>query len=126
MTTDVLKLTEVTSGSAQNTVINQAIRDIEASIYSELEVDLTSGNATITSVSTTWQFLRYGVFKGTGHTVARTMTFPAPPSTRIFQVWNDGTADIDVEIGTTSIAVPTTEIYRFYADGTANGLIQIS
>ncbi len=124
--TTYLKSTEVTTGAAQNAIINEAIRNIEASLFAVLDVDLTSGDATITSTTPTWEFLRYGIFDGTGHTVARTMTFPAPPATRIFHVLNSGTDDISVEIGSTAITVPSSSMYRFFADGTTDGLARIT
>jgi hypothetical protein len=124
MTTPILQITEVADGQTlQYVTYNDALRLLEQSCNDFLSVDLSSSDGTVTNASPNYDMLRYGVFRTTGNTVARTLTFSAQK--RSFVVDNTGSAALDVIIGSTTISVPATTAYRFYADGTTNGLVRV-
>lgn len=123
MTTPILKITEVANGQIdQYLTYNAALQQIEAAANDVLSIDMSAGNGTVTN-TTPFNMLRYGVFKTTGNTVARTLTFSA--NKRVFIVHNSGSAALDVIIGTKTISVPATTAYRFYCDGTTNSLTRV-
>lgn len=87
-----------------------------------LDVDMSSGNVTLT-VS---QLTRYGCFRATGHAVPRTLTVPATvasgPSVttnRFFIVHNDGSDTVTLTHGSgDTVDVAAGELTLAYCDGT--------
>lgn len=120
MTTPILEIPEVQSGQVnQYLIYNMALRALEASQNDVLTVSLASASATVAAAD----LVRHFMFVGSGHTVARTLTFPNKK--RQFAVRNAGTGAVTVKIGTTEVSVPAGSAYLFYADGTANGLFRV-
>lgn len=120
MTTPILNIPEVQSGQVnQYLVYNMALRALEASQNNVSTLNLASENVAVTLQA----FVGNYMFVGSGHTVARTVTFPA--NKRQFAVRNAGSEDLTVKIGTAELVVPSSSAYLFYADGTANGLFRV-
>lgn len=113
-----LSIPQVTASQAQKEVaINDGNAYIDAVLTELITVSLTSANATLTLA-----IQRSGsVFKGTGHTVARDVTFVVMK--RNLSFWNAGTGIVSLKLGTTTIAVPPSALAQVYIDGTANGLM---
>jgi hypothetical protein len=120
----ILQILEMQSGQVNLYLVsNDAVAALEAAANDVLAVDLSAGDGIVTNASPDYNMLRYGVFKATGNTVARSLTFSAQK--RVFIVHNSGSAALDVIIGATTISVPATTAYRFYADGTVDGLVRV-
>lgn len=94
--------------------------NVGAGSFSEFEVDLFAGNATIS----TQDWLDNNFFKATGHSVERTVTLPPNPKLAYFS--NTGSAIVTLILGTTKIVVPPAVTFIVYSDGTANGLLNIT
>lgn len=121
MTTPILLITELANNQIdQYLTVNEAVRILEAASDGFLAVDLTAADATITNLAPDYKMLRYQVFRTTGNTVARSLTFSA--NQRSFKVDNAGTFALDVTIGATTVSVPAGALYSLYADGTVDGL----
>ena len=126
MTTPILNITEVANNQVnQYLTVNEALRALESSFNEIINVDLSSGDVTLTNTSPDYVFSRNSVFRATGNSVPRVLTVPAS-SKGLFIVWNSGTEDLIVKRGLTEITVPDSSSSLFYADGTANGLIGIA
>ena len=124
-TTPILALTEIASNqSNQYLVVNQAIRNIEASINAVMLVDMAGGGVSITNAAPDYDMLRHGVFQISGQSQIETLTFSAHQ--RTFIVDNQGGYTINVTIGSTVVALSAGDTGRFYGDGTANGLWRVS
>tara|TARA_R110002167_G_scaffold261501_1_gene468038 strand:+ start:678 stop:1055 length:378 start_codon:yes stop_codon:yes gene_type:complete len=121
MTTPILKITEVANNQVdQYLTVNEAMRIIEAASDGFLAVNLSSADATITSVAPDFEMLRYKTFAAEGNTVARSITFSA--NQRSFNVDNRGSAALDVIVGSTTVSIPAGDMYSLYSDGTTDGL----
>lgn len=103
-------------------LFNNAIVKLEDAANRLLEVNMTSGNVTLTE----FQFLNFAVFRCSGHTVDRTLTVPdevgnpAVPSNRQFTVRNAGSADILITHGGsgTTVSFSAGEASVMHTDGT--------
>ncbi|WNL50659.1 hypothetical protein RPALISO_70 [Ruegeria phage RpAliso] len=79
-------------------LFNDALVALEDSVNRLYEVDLAGDNVTLTQT----QMTRYGVFRCTGHTVARSLQLPIALGTdlvatqRVFAVRNEGTGAVTV------------------------------
>jgi len=86
------------SDNSKYLLFNDALVRLEDSVNRNVVVDLTSADVTVTES----QFLGYGLLTCTGHTVARTLTFPttvgspAVDTNRTIAVRNDGTDQVTV------------------------------
>lgn len=107
---------------------NEAMSGIAAAFNDCLDVDLSGGPVTLTTTeppSAIGELFAYFVFKCSGHTSAEDLVIPA--NKRFFAVLNDdATYDVNVVVGSTSIAVSASSGKLFYADGTADGLFALS
>lgn len=122
--TQILHLLEMQSGQTNLYLVsNEGITNLERAANDVLEVDLSAGDDSVSNAAPDYEMLRYAVFKTTGNTVARELTFSAQK--RVFIVHNSGSFALDVTIGATTVSVPATTAYRFYADGTADGLVRV-
>jgi len=118
MTTTILGITEVSDGQInQYITYNEALRDIEASTNDFFAVDLTTGDAVLTSD----QFNRAFLFKASGNAVPRSIT--VPQSKRSFAVFNGGSSDLTVIRGSTNHTLSDGTGGSFSTDGTTDGLI---
>lgn len=118
-----LNLSQVAANQDQKEVtINDQVGQIDAAITEILSTSVASGNVTLTSA----QFRGACKFIGTGHTVARDLTFPAIERA-FFIVQNDGTSSgtLNVVVGSTSLSLAVGEIGHYSTDGTTNGLNRV-
>lgn len=115
--TPILGITEVAPNQAAKEVtINDGFARIEQSLNDTVDVNLTSGNATLT----TSDFQSNFVFRCYGHSVARTMT--VTDQVRYFAVKNDGSDTVQVKTSTvtTSYTVAAGDFALLYCDGNHN------
>lgn len=116
-----LNLPQIAESQAQKfQTSNDADDYLDLALTATLDVDLSSGDETLTDA----EFREAFTFICSGHAVARTLT--VPDISRPFGVVNDGTGTISVECGSTSIDVSAGESALFQTDGTANGLYRIA
>jgi hypothetical protein len=94
--------------------------NVGAGSFSEFEVDLSSGNAVITSQD----WVENSFFKASGHSVERTVTLPPNPKLAYFQ--NAGSAPVTLILGTTEVLVAPNLTFVVYTDGTSNGLLNVT
>lgn len=95
---------------SKHITINDAFNALEAASNAPIAVDMTAANVTMTEAVFTSGF----VFNATGHSVSRTLTFPATvnavASKRTIIITNGGTADLLIKSGagaTTTLAAGT-------------------
>lgn len=123
MATPNLALPEVTANqNNKETTINSALSKADLAVTDFISVDLTSGNATVSSTD----FRENILFRTTGLTASgRTITVPQVK--RAFLIDNtDGTEAVGIVRGTTTVNVSAGTTSILYTDGTANGLRRIS
>jgi len=117
-----LDLTQVAeSQDNADVAINDKGGELDAALTESLAVDVTSGNATVTSAD----YRRAVRLLVSGASVARQVTLPAVKRAIVVEADAANTADVTVVIGTASFAVAPGTSSWFYSDGTANGLSQI-
>lgn len=118
-----LALTEMAENTASPEVAhNDALDELDAAITEFLAVDVTSGNATVTTL----QGQRNVRFLVTGASVARNVTFPAIKRLFLVDVPSSNTAVVSVVVGATSITLNPGTRAMFYSDGTADGVAQLT
>lgn len=119
-----LDLDQVAANQNQKeATINDANGELDAAITERLEVDVTSGNQTVTADD----YRRAIYIDVVGATVAgRTVTLQAIKRLIVVSSSEDATQSIDIILGTTTETIPATEKFLIYTDGTANGLFIIS
>jgi hypothetical protein len=119
-TTSNLLVTHIETAQAQKEVTaNQAFEAFDDAICEILAIDLTSGNATVTSAQITRALLLdvSGVA-----TTGRTVTVPQGKRAFLVRASAGNSDPFSVVRGSTSIAMAPGRIALFYSDGTANGL----
>lgn len=108
-----LNLPQVAAAQNQKEVtINQTTGLVDAAVTENLAVDLAAGNVTLTST----QFRQAVTFTCAGHTVARALAVPAIK--RLFVVVNNGTADVTVTLGSSTVVVAPDSAGLVYNNGT--------
>ncbi len=121
MGTSRLALPYIAASQAQKEVThNQALDGIDARFDATLTKSLASGNASCTLA----EIQAAAKIVASGATVSRDLTLAA--FTGLRWISNTGTADINVKVGTTSIALVAGGFALFEGDGTANGLTQLT
>lgn len=118
-----LALTEMAENTASPEVAhNDALAEIDAAITEFLAVDVTSSNATVTTL----QGQRNVAYLVTGASVARSVTFPAIKRLFLVDVPSSNTAVVSVVVGATTIALNPGTRALFYSDGTTDGIVQLT
>ncbi|WP_342237167.1 hypothetical protein [Inquilinus sp. OTU3971] len=113
-----LALSQVAAAQAQKEVtINDAFGQVDAALTEFLPLDLSAGDVTVTAA----QAQRALMLRIGGNTVARTLTLPQIK--REIAVQNQGTAQLSIKRGTTTIPLEAGTLAKVYLDGTANGLM---
>lgn len=104
-------------------LFNNAAQAIDDSLNRLLALDFTSGNIVMSES----QLTRYGYFRGSGHTVPRTLEIPATvgsgpavTTNRFFIFDNTGTDTITLthNVAGADVVVPATTVTLVYCDGT--------
>lgn len=100
---------------------NDAIQALDDSLNRLLVLDFSAADVTLTES----QFTRYQCFRGTGHTIQRTLNIPATVggspavTTNRFVIFdNRGNAAVVLTHGAGSVTVPATTVTLVYCDGT--------
>ncbi len=101
-------------------VANTAIDEIITGVSDPFDVNLTSGNVTLTDDEYVLNF----TFQCTGHSVARDVTLTSTLK-KYCIIENQGTGIVSFINGSTTRTVEVGEIATFYCDGTTNNLIKI-
>lgn len=120
-----LNLPQVTAGQNQkNVTINDMGEKLDLAMTSEIILDFTSGNITLTDA----QFRENFSFSCDNVVAARDLTLPGTLIKRFFIIFVqiDETFDVSVKRGSTTIVVTPGERRLLYADGTTNGLSDVS
>lgn len=122
---DQLSLNQWASGQDQPDVtVNTSLVQLSSVISDYNTYDFTSGNVTLTLSD----FQDYGLFITTNNTSSGSHnTFTLPKQKRAwFLIYNDGSAALNVVLGSTTITLTNGFYGAFRQDGTTNGLTQIA
>jgi hypothetical protein len=118
-----LDIDQLSAGQSEKEItVNTATGQLDAALTEWLNVDLTSGDVTLTTTELRRNALFYADNVATS---GRAIILPATNIKKNFYVYNPAasTDDITVEKGTGSITVGPGEIAVCHADGTTNGLV---
>lgn len=97
---------------------NAALAEIDASITESLTVDISAGNATVSSANYRSAVRMYV----TGGTAARDVTLPAVKRLVMVHIDSSNTHPVTLIVGTTEIELQPGSKGMAYTDGSANGL----